>query len=300
MTYEENYFLPPNHSDAKAQRQIHEKIIKAVTKQLGLDHPPHYTFLGLNPSKYVEELEQSKEGKTPKEIKEIDKKIQHVQDVAATNDKLIFDLNGRINRLVVTSGYVPTTGLFGSASYTKWTALLDFSVSDQFIFGRVCKKARHGSGTYCFAPVNFPITELEKVIEERARNEGMDKTLLNIIQTDSLIKLLDDTRHTKECFDQLRTMRQLLEEKQLTGMPLIDNLNQNKTLIKKMESVGHFGAVQQGLSKFVSDADVSTVYMPLKAASLLHLVSFEIFGHKKSLEGLYALVTALRAIEEPD
>lgn len=298
MTYEENFYLPPGHPGAKVQRESHEKIIKAVTQQLKLDHPPPYTFLGANPSEYVEELEKSKEGKSPKEIKEIGKQIQQLQSVATNHDKLIFDFNDIITRLVVTSSSVPTTG--GNAFYTRWTALLNFTVSDQFIFGRSCKKPRHGSGTYCFAPINFPVAELEKIINERTQEAGSEETLLKLVQVDSLIKLLDGLRYAPESLDHLRTMRQLVEEKQLSGIKLIDSLNQNKNLMKKMQSVGHFGAVQQGLSLLRSDTDVSTICLPVKTpqkeVTFIILVSFEIYGHKKSLEGLYALVDALKAV----
>jgi hypothetical protein len=294
MSYEENYFLPGDSPSAKAQRKSHERIITAITKYFKLNSPPPYTFLGLNPSKYVQELEQSKEGKLPKEIKEIDKKIMRVRDIAANNDKFIFDFNDPLKRLVITSNSIPVTGLMGSASYERWTALLDFPISDQFIFGRVCKKARHGSGTYCFAPINFPISGIEEIIEEKSQILGTDKVFLDIIQADPLIKILDEIRYTKEAMDQLRTMRQMIEEKELTGIKLIDNLNQNKKLVKKVESVGHFGAVQQGLSLFRSDADVSTVCLPIKGSAFIQLVNFEIYGHKKSIEGLFSLVNALR------
>lgn len=296
MSYEENYFIPEDHPSAKYQRKSHNKIIKAVTKYFKLDHPPPYTFLGLNPSKYVEELEQSKEGKTPKEIKKIDKKIKQVIGQAADNDKFIFDFDEILKRLVITGGQIPTNGLFGRATYDRWTALLDLSVFDSFIFGRVCNKPKHGSGTYCFAPINFPTSKLEMIINERSQLVGSDEALLNLIQSDRLIKILDDIRYTKQALDQLRTMRLLIKDKELTGIEFIDNLNQNKNLVKKMKSVGHFGAAQYGITKHVSDIDVSTVCLPIKGATFVQLVNFEIYGHKKSLKGLFSLVEALREI----
>ncbi len=294
MMYEENFYLPETHPGAKNQRKRAEKFIKAVTKYFKLAEPPPYTFLGLNPSELVEKLENSKEGKTPKEIKEINKEIQRTQATASNNDKIIFDFDDIITRVVITSRTVPISGgLFGLAFYDCWTALFDLSLSDQFIFGRVCKKPKHGSGTYCFAPLDMPISQLQDIIEEKSQEAGMEKTLLNIIQMDSLIKLIDNIRYTKEAADQLRPMREIIKNKELTGIATIDQLNGNNPLMKIMKKVGHFGAVQQGLSKLRSELDISTVYIPLKQASLFHLVNFESYDHKNSLNALFSLATAL-------
>jgi predicted nucleotidyltransferase len=296
MSYEDDYYLPEGHPSAKYQRQKREKIIKAVTKYLKLDSPPPFRFLGLNPSKYILQLVRSKEGKPVETVKKIDQRIQQVVGAATDYDKMIFDLNGVIKRLVYTDRLIKTEGLFEFAIYDQWTALFDFSVSDPLIFGRTAEKEMHGGGYYCFAPLNFPLSHLESMIEMEYLGRTTDNVYLDLIQTDAMLKIMDGIRYTKEALDNLRIMLLLSKDKEETGIEIIEKLNQNKNLTKKMQSIGHFGAVVQGLSKFKSDTDISLVYLPLKSHSFVHLVNFETDKHDKALDALFSFANTLQNI----
>lgn len=296
MSYEEDHYLPEGHPGAKYQRQKCEKIIKAVTKYLKLNSPPPFRFFGLNPSECILQLVRSKEGKPVETIKKIDQRIQQVVGSASDYDKMIFDLNGVIKRLIFTDRLIKTEGLFEFATYDQWTALLDFSVSDQLIFGRTAEKETHGGGYYCFAPLNFPLSKLDVMVEMESLGRTTDHLHEDLIQTDFMLKIMDGIRYTKEALDNLRIMLLLNKDKEETGIEIIDKLNLNKNLIKKMQSVGHFGAVVQGLSKYKSDTDISLVYLPLKSHSFVHLVNFETDKHDKSLDALFSFANTLQNI----
>ena len=64
----------------------------------------------------------------------------------------------------------------------------------------------------------------------------MDGNLLKLASANRVCELLHAIRRSKEAFEQMKTMLQLVKKKQLTDILMIDQLNEDKDLVKTMKS----------------------------------------------------------------
>ena len=292
MKFEENYLT-------KNQEEIAEKVIKAVEKHLNIK-PPDCTILGLNPSQYIEELKEREKHGTKKEIKKTEKYIKFIKEKYDKYVKIEFNLGAKLKKLVFMTTESATRGFGeqGTAVYDSWTGLLDFSIPSQIIFGRIAKKPRHGSGTYLFAPLNFPISELLEKFEQKSQQNNLDDFLLRLTSAINFIELLSRIRQSKQVIDQMRTMRQLIKSKEPSGIKIIDKLNMNRILKKTMKSLSHFGNTIDGIVEYVSEVDVSTLCFPVQVGTFLQIANYRsrISQHDKSVKAITALVVALNEL----
>ena len=290
MIYDENYLTKP-------QEKKVNKLLKDVKKFYKLQEPPPCTIMGLNPTEKLIELRASREGVVGKELDKINKEIKWYQGHADMFMRVTFEFDDFIKIMVVHSDWQPSS--FLGASFYTWTCLLDFPISDPFIFGRVSTKVKHGFGEYRFAPFDpsfiaeFLETTNQK-FEEKKEEGTLQKFLLNFCTAYPVLEILERLRRGQEFFDEMKTMLQLIKAKQQTGIDLIDRFNQNKDLMKSMKKVSHAGATKQGISRFVTEVDVSAVVIPFEMVTLLHLADYNISTHKHSLKAIYALTDALK------
>ncbi len=287
MNFEANYLI-------KTQEKLALHIIKDVKNYLKTDHLS-YTILGLNPTDSINELEESKLGKDKKEIKAIDSRIANMRFFANNTVKLIFNLDNKLRQLAVIATIQSTQSYY--TIYYVWTGLLEFSISNQLIFGRADKKPSHKSGKYFFAPTEFRLPDdLIKKIDQDTLEDKFEHKILLLASANPLIDLLESMRHSREAFDQMKTMLQLVNSKQETEIQMIDKLNINKQLVNDMKSVGHFGATEFLLFKHVSEVDVSTICLPLPLVTLIQIADYE-STHKRVLKAFFSLSDALQEFE---
>ena len=289
MQFEENYLT-------KNQEKIAEKVIKAVEKQLNIKSPD-CTILGLNPSQRIEELKEGVKYKTNKEIKKTEKYIKSTKKKYDKYVKIVFNLGAKLKKLVFMTAESASSffGLESTTVYDSWTGLLDFSIPAQIIFGRIAKRPRHGFGSYLFAPLNFPTSDLLEKIEQKSQQNNLDNFLLTLTSANPLIKFLSRIRQSKQAFDQMRTMRQLIKSKEPSGIEIIDKLNMNRILKKTMKSLSHFGNTSDGIIKYVSEVDVSTLCLPMQVGTFLQIANYR-SEHDKSVKATTALVDALNEL----
>lgn len=266
------------------------KVLKEIKRFLKVERLD-YTILGLNPKKLLEDLEQSKEGKDKKELKAIESRITNIMFEVNSCVKIIFDFKDKLKQLVYMSGMLPTEHFV--AFYDSWTALLDFPISKPLIFGRAHNKPVARKGEYFFAPLDVSLpNEILTSIDQEIEKGKVDQYLYGLASANIMIDLLEKMRYSKEAFDQMKTMLQLIKKKQQTGIHIIDKFNSDKNLTNLMKSVPHFANTMTIIYQHASEVDVSTICMPLKIATLVQIVDFGA-SHKKTLRALYYLSKVL-------
>lgn len=287
MKYNEDYIT-------KAQEKTAHDIIKKLTKGFDLEMAPEHVIQGLDPTEEVNKLEASKEGKDKKELKKVEKEIKNITSYVNDFVKIVFNFEEGIRTLVATSD-LKTTRKFYVPRYT-WTGTLDFPINGPIIFGRVCKKARHGGGTYCFAPFDPDAVKITKLLEEKFEKVVPDLFPYDIVKVNKLIELLSLLRFSAELADQMRTMFQLIKSKEPTGIELVDALNADAALVKAMKKMPHFGNSEWLKTIFKSEIDVSTIFFPYKETTIFQVDHF-VYTSGKACEAMHMLVKTLKAMK---
>jgi hypothetical protein len=236
----------------------------------------------LNPKSVLDELDQMKEGKDKKELKAIETRKSNIVFETNLTVKIVFNFKTKLRQIVVRSGIMLTEKYF--ANNNTWTAILDFPTSTPLLFGRAHKEPAFHKGEYFFAPLD---TSLFGDLFTK-----IDRHLFELSAAEPTIDFLEKIRYSKESFDQMKTMLQLVKKKQPTGITLIDKFNSHGHLTDIMKKVPHFGNSMNLMFRFVSEVDVSTICIPLRSSTLIQMADFGL-AHRKVLEALYALSSAL-------
>ncbi|MFX1435313.1 MAG: hypothetical protein ACFFB1_16200 [Promethearchaeota archaeon] len=285
MSYNEN-------TVTKIQQKNAQKAIDSVINGFQLEPPPNYVIKGLNSNEEIAKLEYKKFGKNGREIKKIDKEIKFIQGYSQNFVKVVFEFKDYFLKRMVYKSDTMKTSMYFTSRY-MWTGVLDFPIPSSFIFGRVCKTSKHGGGKYYFAPFESVETEIVKRIEK------FKKIMPNffpyeIIEFDLFIDLFGLMKFSRETMDLLSIMpRKVKYNKKTTA--LVDYLNQKKDLINIMESIPHFGTGYGVMSKFVSEIDVSTIFIPFKELTYFQIDQFS-YPLKKHGRAINSLLNCLEEI----
>lgn len=245
MSFDENYI-------SKRQQRTAETVIKAVKKHLKFGSPA-FTILGLNPWKYVE----------PDELRTSAKEIENINKYADFFVKVVFRFDEILKELVFISSSQVQPNY--NALYNLWMGVLDFPVSDQFIFGRASTVSQHGGGVYGFGFVDLPMRDLQDRLNQTAP-ENIDQFLSAITQADNHLEILNTVQNDTQAREQMRTMQLLMKNKEDRGIDIIDKLNRNNELIKVLKSIGHFGGAK--LKTFTVSRMFDLGDIPLTAAEV--------------------------------
>jgi HEAT repeats len=274
ISFEQNLLNPE-------QEKIVAKLIKEAKKFFKTDQLDYIKY-GLNPKSVLDELDQMKEGKDKKELKAIETRKSNIVFETNLTVKVVFNFKTKLRQIVFRSGIMPTEKYF--ANCNTWTALLDFPTLTPLLFGRAHKEPAFHKGEYFFAPLD---TSLFGDLFTK-----IDRHLFELSAAEPTIDILEKIRYSKESFDQMKTMLQLVKKKQPTGITLIDKFNSNGHLTGIMKKVPHFGNSMNLIYRFVSEVDVSTICIPLRSSTLIQMADFGL-AHRNVLEALYALSSAL-------
>lgn len=274
ISFEQNLLNPE-------QEKIAAKLIKEAKKFFKTDQLDYIKY-GLNPKSELDELDQAKEGKDKKELKAIETRKSNIVFETNLTVKIVFNFKTKLRQIVFRSGIMPTEKYF--ANCNTWTALLDFPTSTPLLFGRAHKEPAFHKGEYFFAPLD-PALFGDLFTK-------LDRHLFELSAAEPTINFLEKIRYSKESFDQMKTMLQLVKKKQPTGITLIDKFNSNGHLTGIMKKVPHFGNSMNLMYRFVSEVDVSTICIPLTSSTLIQMADFGL-AHRNVLEALYALSSAL-------
>lgn len=290
MKYDQNTVL-------KSQHKLAQKFINSVMagSQLGL--PPKYTIMGLNSDEEVAKLEFEKFDKNEKEIKKIDKEIKFTKNYVRDYVKVIFEFENNPKKLICMSDKLNMKKAFPIPRY-MYCGVLDFPVECSFLYGRVAKSSKHGGGVYQFAPlvqkkINF-IENLEK-LEEKAPYLFP----YNVVESNPFIDIFGSYKLLEEVRDQLKQVLKV-ENSDLNPPTLINALNHEKDLIKSLKSIAHFGTTEWiGSSanrvRFVSQVDVSTIFIPYKDVTYFHIDHF-VNSPKKEYRAIDTLIQSLERL----
>jgi len=111
-----------------------------------LEIPPNYIIKGLNPNEEIAKLEYQKLKMNETEIKKIDREIKFTQKYASNFIKVIFEFNNNLKKFIYMSDLMKTTKSI--IPRHLWCGVLDFHILSPIIFGRVCNRKRHKSGSF--------------------------------------------------------------------------------------------------------------------------------------------------------
>ncbi len=270
------------------QKKNSDKIINILMKGFDLVTPPDTNIKGLYFYEDILQLEMEREGKDPKEVKRINKKIKNLEFAFGDKIKVTFNFDNHLYKLVFMNQTMPTRRY--SIPQYLWTGILDFPIKESFIFGRVAKRQRHGGGKFVFAPLDISvfrdIVNIDQVIEKIALVSE------DVVDANPFIELLDKIRFSKQCFDQMKLMLEKIKSKQGTGNALVDDFNGDKDLLSAVSSIRHFGHAVDLNIKFQSEVDVSIICFPSGGRTFLQVCTFS-FGNKKTCSAIKILAKTL-------
>ena len=270
----------------KSQQKLAQKFINSVLEGSQLVRPPKYMIMGLNPDEEIAKLEFKKFDKNEKEIRKIDKKIKLLRNYIGDFVKVIFDFEKNPKKLICLSEKLETNKSFPIPRYI-YCGVLDFPVECSFLFGRVAKSIKHGGGNYYFAPlgkqeINF-IDNLNKMEEKAPYLFPYD-----VIEFNPFIDAFGNFKFT----EQVRNLLNYPNSSSLTNA-----LNHEKDLIKSLKNIAHFGTTESiGYAAnrviFVSEVDVSTIFIPYKDVTYFHVDHF-VKSPKKEYKAISTLLDEL-------
>lgn len=282
----------------KSQQKLAQKFINSVLEGTQLIHPPKYMIMGLNSDEEIAKLEFEKFDKNEKEIKKIDKDIKFIQNYVRDFVKVTFDFENNPKKLICMSDKLEMKKSFPIPRYL-YCGVLDFSVSCPFLFGRVAKSVKHGGGDYYFAPFGkqkIDFIESLKKMEEKAPFMFP----YNIIEFNPFIKAFGNFKFIEQVRDWLKHGLHMVTSDPKSNS-LINTLNHEKDLIKSLKNIAHFGTTEWiGYSasrvRFVSEVDVSTIFIPYKNVTYFHIDHF-VKSPKKEFKAIYSLINYLEGLK---
>jgi len=227
---------------SETQKKHAEKIIEAVKKEFNL-RAPDYTIMGLNPWKGIKEMEESEGVKLVFENKEIAEEVKVIKKYADIFLKVKFYLESPLKELIFIASCEREPK--HNAVFSLWDGILEFSTEEQIVFGRIGPEGtpKHGGGDYLFAPLHLPIPNIQSLIDMVLRPEDIDPFLASITQANNNLDLFDRIREGEEAKFEMRETARLIKAKSPLSSDLITHLNENKSLVKLFQSIGHYGAM---------------------------------------------------------
>ena len=284
FTYNEN-------TVSKLQKKYAQKFIDSVLAGSQLEHPPKYVVKGLNSDEEIAKLEFQKLEKDEKAIKKIDKEIKFTRSYVNEFVKVIFEFEYNPRKLVCSKDQFKTTKTLPIPRYI-FCGVLDFPITNPFLFGRVAKSPKHGGGDYYFASLENLSTEFNDTIE-KFEEKIPDLFPFDVIDANIFLDYLGSFKFVREIVDQLK------QESKLTtsSSDLVNTLNQQKSLIKNLKKITHIGTTEwMGYSarpvRFISEVDVSTVFIPYKNVTYFHVDQF-VKTPKTQYEAIVSLINFL-------
>lgn len=255
---------------SKSQQKIAQKCIDCVKDGFQLEKPLKYVIKGLNPDEEIAKLEYQKLQKNEKEIKRIEREIKFTRNYASNFVKVIFEFDNKLKKLLYMSDIMRTTGF--PLPRHIWSGVLDFHIPNSIIFGRVCDRERHKGGKYYFAPLEHIQFELIDKLE-RIEEKASDLFPYKVIESNVFIELISHFKYSYGAKEDLKRMAKelIITEK---SPEFVKKLNQVKGLITNMKKIPHFGTVEYGAFKYISDIDVSTICIPYKEVTYFHIDQF--------------------------
>ncbi|MHA2281732.1 MAG: hypothetical protein ACXAC5_12870 [Promethearchaeota archaeon] len=275
-------------SVSESQQKLAQKCIDCVIDGFQLNNPPEYIIKGLNPDEEIAKLEFQKLKVNGKELKKIEREIKFTQNYIDNFIKVTFELEENPKKLIYMSDFL-NTSKFPVLRHI-WVGVLDFPIPSPTIFGRVCRIKRHKGGKYYFASLGNLKYELVDRLE-RLEEKLPDLFPYKIIESNLLIDLIGSLKYVSEVKQNLRHMREIVKMYK-QDVSFAYDLNQKKELIKSMKTIPHFGTVQYGLMKLVSDTDVSTILIPYKEVTYFHIDQIG-YPKKKQCRSIFSLINAL-------
>jgi len=276
---------------SKHQQKLAQRFINSVLEGSQLEQPPNYVIKGLNSNEEIAKLEFQKFEKNEKEIKKIDKRIKSIQNYVRDFVKVIFEFNENPKKLICMSDFMKTSKAL--IPRYIWSGVLDFPVASSILFGRVSKLRKHGGGDYYFAPfenLKSKITDNLEQIEEKAP----DLFPYKFIESNPFIDLMGNFKRVMEVKDQLKQMPKIIKGN-LKTTQLVDTLNQQNELIKMLKKITHFGTTEWFNYRFVSEVDVSTLFIPYKEVTYFHIHQV-VNSPKKEFKAINALLQSLEQL----
>jgi len=276
---------------SESQQKLAQKCINCVIDGFQLDKPPKNIIKCLNPNEEIAKLEFQKLTVNKRKLKEIERKIRFIQNYTNNFIKVTFELEENPKKLIYMSDLLKTSK--SSVPRHIWTGVLDFPIPSTTIFGRVCRIKRHKGGKYYFASLgNLKYDLVDKL--ERLEEKLPDLFPYKIIESNLLIELIGTLKYVTEVKQNLRHMRDIIK-KYKQDVSFAYDLNQKKELIKSMKKIPHFGTVQYGLSKLVSDTDVSTILIPYREVTFFHIDQIG-YPPKKHCRAIFSLLNTLKEL----
>lgn len=283
---------------SKAQQKLAQRFIDSVLKGSQLEHPPKYVIMGLNSNEDIAKLEFQKFEKNEKEIKKIDKQISNIQLYVRNFVKVFFEFENNPKKLICMSDKLEIPkALFPVPRYI-YSGVLNFPITSSFLFGRIAKSSKHRGGEYRFAQcenLKLEITDTLEKLEEKAPYLFP----YEIIGSNPFIDLLGTFKFVKNVRNQLKNSPKMTNPS-LNTSTLVNTLNQQKELIKTLKKIAHFGTTQWtslsgGPLRFISEVDVSTIFIPYKKVTYFHIDHF-VKSPKKEFKAIDALLQTLEQL----
>lgn len=252
-----------------------------------------YKPSGFNFMNDIEELKNKKPGNDKRTLEKIERKIKKSNNRTAKDVKIVFNFKTYLKKLVYYYEFLLTTG--GGHYQHIWSGILNFPVSQGFLFGRATRWSKSGIGKYCFAPFNheFLIDFIKKWIEsykanlddikshfdkfellkdffsERVEEEQeLYNSMEYNIELEPFISVLNKFRYSIEAVSFMKKGRKLISQSPVKS--LHNKLNEDSQLIKVLKKITHFG----NLFTAVSSCDISLFCFPYESETIFQVCDF--------------------------
>lgn len=263
-----------------------------------LTEPPKYIIKGLNPNEEIAKLEFQKFEKNEKEIKKIDRHIKNIRFNVRDFVKVVFEFENNPKKLICMTDKFETPKALTPIPLYIYSGVLNFPITSSFLFGRVAKSSKHGGGEYYFASLD---NLKSKIIDNLEKLEEIAPNLFpyEIIGSNPFIDLLGTFKMVTEVRNQLKNRRKMTNSNLDTSI-LVNTLNQQKELIKTLKKIAHLGTTEWTSQsarplRFMSEVDVSTIFIPYKEVTYFHIDHF-VKSPKKEFKAIDALLQTLEQL----
>lgn len=234
MAFDPNYLSKP-------QKKVAQHAIKSVEKNLKFGKPTS-SILGLNPYYGVQELEEADGVEIKFESKELENEIKLIRTYADQYVKVVFKFEETLKELVLLSTTHPHEQY--NALHYLWSGVIDFPISDQFVFGRIAPNLvpSFRTGTYCFVPFEIVVPEIQEQLDRVIRDTHVEDFLDSITKGDGHSIIFNKLRDNWELLERMRGMPKQIETRASMGNEVIDEFNKNPSLRKILSHIGHLGS----------------------------------------------------------
>lgn len=280
------------------QKAMRKSVPKAFQKAFALPSRPEIDFFGLNSTKYIDELKAiyGDKAREKEERKKAKAGIKYTEWRSSSCVFLSIPMPAPINQLIYQSDLRTFSDQYGTQVHDL-IGIIDLPIPDQVLYGRAAKKVQHRRGKKGFIPFNDPVTKLKEIMKDPIDLHG-----IGLNQKGLLPNVLEEIRTGQPAKEELRTMFQLAQSKEQTGVEFVDSLNSDPYLMKYMGKITHYGDLQvtilQGTKRIIyqgkSDSDVSTLCIPLGDKTLVSILNWNSHNNKESAYALKFLIDAFK------